>query len=225
MALAAGTFYSTISDSTQLLLCTNAAGFEFQQLPSGNVQKYSASPEAQLTALTTAGLSALGTVPSDGPVPSALLDGARVQIMESYGSDGTLANSKVCVVRPAATVGDTSGSVGAPKDVPAEYLVIPTPCLTDTNPPNIFPPFVYNAKPAALPAAGNVPVVVQGTGFKNASAVHFGATAADPATIKVISDTELHVTAPAHAAATVAVTVTTPGGTSPATASSNVTYA
>ena len=44
MAITAGHFYTSKSDATSVLLCSDAAGFEFMQLPSGDVQKYAADP-------------------------------------------------------------------------------------------------------------------------------------------------------------------------------------
>ncbi|MDQ6937760.1 MAG: SBBP repeat-containing protein, partial [Actinomycetota bacterium] len=64
------------------------------------------------------------------------------------------------------------------------------------------------------PVVGGTTVVLSGTGFTGATAVSFGGTAA--ASFTVNSDTQITAVSPAHAAGQVNVTVTAPGGTSPA---------
>ena len=72
-------------------------------------------------------------------------------------------------------------------------------------------PMVTGISPAFGPAAGGTAVTITGTGFTDASSVHFGTT---PATdLDVVSDTSITVDSPAGTG-TVDVTVTTPGGTS-----------
>jgi len=71
-------------------------------------------------------------------------------------------------------------------------------------------------------SGGGSVVVVTGSGFTNATGVNFGSY---PATsFFVNSDTQLTVVAPAQAAATVDLTVTTPSGTSPTSSSDHFTY-
>jgi len=211
MALAAGHFYTPKSDSTQLLLCTDAAGFEFQQLPSGNVQKYAADPSGQLQDLQTLNLSAGGAFPSDGPFPSCKLDGDDYQIMEGFSTDATFPNTSMVILRPKG------------KDFAqdkAAYLAVPVACVTDTNPPNIFPPQVFSVTPASGPAAGGTPVVIKGTGFLN-GAVDVGGAASN---VVIVSDTEIHCNSHAHAAGAVHASVVTAGGTSAANPSAVFTF-
>jgi hypothetical protein len=91
--------------------------------------------------------------------------------------------------------------------------------------------FTYNA--AAAPtvtaltttsgtSAGGAVITVTGTGFTGATAVNFGSVAA--VSFQVLSDTTLVATAPAQAAATVDVTVTTPSGTSATGSADHFTY-
>ena len=68
--------------------------------------------------------------------------------------------------------------------------------------------------PASGRTSGGTTVNVYGKHFTGATAVSFGAVAADPASITVVSDTELTVTTPASAAGTVTVSVTTSLGVS-----------
>ena len=58
-------------------------------------------------------------------------------------------------------------------------------------------------------------MTVTGTGFSSVTNVKFGTTTAQSFTVR--SATQLVATSPAHAAGTVGISVTTPGGTTPAT--------
>jgi RHS repeat-associated protein len=69
---------------------------------------------------------------------------------------------------------------------------------------------------------GGEAVPITGTGFTGASAVKFGGTPAISYT--VLSDTTIIARAPGHAAGTVDVTVTTPGGTSANTTADQFTF-
>ena len=84
------------------------------------------------------------------------------------------------------------------------------------------PPSVTALVPDEGPTAGGNPVTIEGTGLTTVEEVLFGA---NPATgIVEVSPTEIEVTAPAGAAGTVDVSVTTPGGTSANTAADDYTY-
>jgi hypothetical protein len=72
------------------------------------------------------------------------------------------------------------------------------------------------------PTTGGTNVTVTGSGFLGASAVTFGSVAA--AGFTVVSDTTIFAVAPAEAAGTVDVTVTTPTGTSATGAGDQFTY-
>lgn len=73
-------------------------------------------------------------------------------------------------------------------------------------------PAVAKVAPAAGPAAGGTTVTITGSAFVPGATVKFGTTSATSVTY--LSSTQLKAVAPAHAAGTVDVTVTTPGGTS-----------
>jgi hypothetical protein len=83
-------------------------------------------------------------------------------------------------------------------------------------------PTVSSISPATGPAGGGTSVVITGTNLSGASAVSFGGTAAT--TFTVNSATQITATAPAHAAGTVDITVTTAGGTSATSAADQFTY-
>ncbi|HEY2665905.1 MAG TPA: IPT/TIG domain-containing protein, partial [Actinomycetota bacterium] len=83
-------------------------------------------------------------------------------------------------------------------------------------------PTVTGVSPVSGSTAGGTSVVITGTGFTGASAVKFGAVAATGFTVG--SATSITATAPAGAAGTVDITVTTPGGTSATGAAGAFTY-
>jgi hypothetical protein len=73
-------------------------------------------------------------------------------------------------------------------------------------------PVVSSVNPNTGPQAGATPVTITGSGFTGATAVTFGGVAATAVT--VVSDTSITCTTPAGPPGqTVAIAVTTPGGT------------
>ena len=96
-------------------------------------------------------------------------------------------------------------------------VTVTTPGGTSTT--SIADRFTYAARPnvtgispASGPGTGGTRVTLTGTGFTGATAVKFGTTAGTSLTVN--SSTRITITSPAHAAGTVDVRVTTPGGTS-----------
>ena len=81
---------------------------------------------------------------------------------------------------------------------------------------------VTSVSPASGPTAGGTGVTITGTNFTGATAVDFGSVAAS--TFTVGSAGSITATAPAQAAGTVDVTVTTPGGTSATGTADKFTY-
>jgi len=89
-----------------------------------------------------------------------------------------------------------------------------------TPPPPV--PAVTGINPTGGSVKGGLTVVITGTGFTGATAVSFGSTGA---MFAVKSDATIIATSPSSASpGPVSITVTTPGGTSVATASSQFTY-
>lgn len=83
-------------------------------------------------------------------------------------------------------------------------------------------PTVATVAPAVgIPAAGGSQLIVTGANLTGATAVTVDGVAVAAGKWTVLSGTKIAVVAPAHAAGTVALTVTTPGGTS---AGTNITY-
>src|SRR5205085_190188 len=83
-------------------------------------------------------------------------------------------------------------------------------------------PTVTSVNPTAGPAAGGTSVTISGSHFTGANSVKFGATNA--ASFSVDTDGQITATSPAHAAATVDISVTTVGGTSATSASAVFTF-
>ncbi|MEV0363231.1 ice-binding family protein [Nocardia fusca] len=162
---------------------------------------YGPAPVPTLTSITpTSGSAAGGT--------SVVLTGTNFTGATAVSFGGTPATSftvnsstQITAVTPAHSAGPVSVTVTTPfgtsNGVAFTYIAVPT--LTGVT-PNSGPP------------SGGTVVVLTGTGLTGATAVSFGGT---PATLFTVnSDTQLTVLTPAHAAGTVLVTVTTPGGTS-----------
>ena len=102
------------------------------------------------------------------------------------------------------TPGGMSSSAGTSND---EFTYTPGPTVTSVN-------------PTAGPLAGGTPVTITGTGFTPQTTVEFipppPASPTSPASLTVVSATEITTTAP-PGSGTESVTVTTSGGTSPTT--------
>ena len=84
-----------------------------------------------------------------------------------------------------------------------------------------YVPSVTSVSPTSGPTTGGTTVTINGTGFTGATGVSFGGTAA---TFLVKSSSQISATAPAGAAGTVDITVTTPGGTSATSTNDQYTY-
>ncbi len=121
--------------------------------------------------------------------------------------------------------GPTSLTVKAPAHVAGTVTVsVTTPAGSSGT-----VPYTYDTVPTITslsrtgPLSGGNKVTITGTGFTGSSAVKFGTTTATSFTVR--SSTQLLATAPAHAAGTVQVSVTTPGGTTAATPADLYKYA
>jgi hypothetical protein len=83
-------------------------------------------------------------------------------------------------------------------------------------------PVITSLSRTTGPVTGGTRVTVTGTGFSTVAKATFGSTRATKWTIK--SSTQIVVTAPAHAAGRVGISVTTASGTSPTTSADYYTY-
>ncbi|MFE3800415.1 beta strand repeat-containing protein, partial [Nocardia tengchongensis] len=143
-------------------------------------------PGGTTVVLTGTALTGATAVSFGGtPATSFTVDSAtQITAVAPAGSAGTV---QVTVT----TVGGTSNGVA--------YTYVAVPTLT-------------TVVPTAGPVAGGTTVVLTGTALTGATAVSFGGTPATSFTVD--SATQITVVAPAEAAGTVLVTVTTAGGTS-----------
>ncbi|ATH12111.1 cell shape determination protein CcmA [Delftia acidovorans] len=123
-------------------------------------------------------------------------------------------NTQITATAPAGSAGTvdvTVTTVGGTSATSAadQFTYVPAPTVTSIS-------------PTAGPTAGGTSVVITGTNFSGTTAVTFGATAATGFTVN--SATQITATAPAHAAGTVDVRITTVGGTSATSAADQFTY-
>lgn len=102
---------------------------------------------------------------------------------------------------------------------PDAFVVELSPASTGGRP---APPVVTAVTPRSGPIAGGTSVTVSGTDLGGATAVLFGTAPA--ARISPVSGSTILAVTPAHAAATVDVTVTTPGGSSAASLDDQFTF-
>ena len=172
---------------------------------------------------------AVSTVTGISPVAGPLTGGTIVTITgtaftgASGVTFGSTAATHVTVVNATAVTATvpantTAGTVDVTITTPGgTSAVVPADQFTYQAPPT-----VTGISPAAGPTAGGTVITITGTNLTNATAVTFGSTAATHVT--VVNATAVTATAPAHAAGTVDVTITTPGGTSAKSSADQYAY-
>ena len=112
----------------------------------------------------------------------------------------------------ASTVDVSVTNTGGSAAFPGSFTFTPIPVPTITN---------GGITPNSGPVAGGTVVTISGTNFVGTSSVTFGGTAANLAACTV-TDSLITCTTPAHAAGSVDVAITAPGGT--ATSTGGFTY-
>jgi alpha-tubulin suppressor-like RCC1 family protein len=197
-----------------------AAGAEHSLalLGNGEVMAWGGNGADQLGNGTTGGRSSIPTaVQGLGGVTAitagvhhslAILSGGSV-VGWGYNPDGQLGNgSNLNSPLPVAVsgLGQVAGIAGGGSH------------SLSFGPP---PPSISGVSPASGPQEGGTPVTITGSGFGEASAVHFGAAGAGSFTVN--SASSITATAPAGSG-TVDVTVTTPVSTSAVSTSDRFTY-
>jgi IPT/TIG domain len=159
--------------------------------------------------------------PSNGPAAG----GNTIAVVGSNFTGATAVNFGVTPATSFSVV--SSGQINAvvPAGSGAVDVTVKTPGGTSpTVAGDIYKyvPSVTRVSPTSGPTTGGTTVTINGTGFTGATGVSFGGTAA---TFSVKSSSQISATAPAGAAGTVDITVTTPGGTSATSTNDQYTYA
>ncbi len=159
-----------------------------------------------------AGRSTTVTVHGSGFLP---ITGADMAMVGSAEVAANCPTTTTCTVRlPALGAGTVNIQISAED-------FAPSPLTTADRYRYVAAPGVSSLSPAKGPAKGGNKVTIRGTNFIGVASVHFGAKLA--ANLKVISSTQITVTAPSGTG-TVHVTVTAAGGTSPANSASRYRY-
>ncbi|HKD95415.1 MAG TPA: IPT/TIG domain-containing protein [Gaiellaceae bacterium] len=131
----------------------------------------------------------------------------------SSGTVTFVSPTKLTAVAPAGAAGTVQVAVTTPGGTSAatnaDLYAYGVPAITSVSPPK-------------GPVAGGNTVTINGSGFVPGATVNFGSSASG--TVTFVSSGQLTAVAPAGAAGTVDVTVTTPAGTSGATAADKYKY-
>ncbi len=178
---------------------------------------YLAAPAPSVTGLTpTSGSTGGGTVVtitgSGFSAATAVSFGTKPATAYTVHSD-----SVITATAPPQAAGIVDITVTTPSGTSA---VVTADRFTYTAAPT---PTVTSVTPASGPTAGGTLVTIFGTNLAGATSVSFGT--ATGAIAAIYSDTAIVAVAPAHAAGTIDVTVTTYSGTSPTGSGDQFTYA
>ncbi|MFB7214375.1 IPT/TIG domain-containing protein [Streptomyces sp. NPDC056255] len=163
---------------------------------------------AAASAVATPTISSL--TPTQGPVEggntitltgTGLTGATSVRFGTTAAAFITVSDTHVTAIAPAAPTGPLSVTITTAGGTSAgvSYTYVAAPVLNSVT-------------PAQGPLAGQNTVTLSGTGFTGTTSVHFGVNAAISFTF--VSATQLTAVVPTGGPGPVAVTVTTPGGTS-----------
>lgn len=215
---------------------TGATTVTFAGVPAASFTVNSAT---QITAVTPAGGAGAAvvtvTTPGGTSAPDAFFFYAAPPVLTSADpSLGPTAGGVVVTLTGSQLL--NAGAVRFGSTNAASFTVVSATRITATAPPGtggspitVITPggtsnpvaFSYVATPALTalvpssgPTSAGTVITITGTNLATASAVTFGGTAVS---FTVVSDTQITAVAPAGPAGPVSVTVTTAGGTSPAT--------
>jgi hypothetical protein len=197
---------SSAAASKALHFLTNAQDADGGWGYEPNTSRAPGSTDPDSTALVFQALLSLGTPPSTAKLSTAA---DPVSVLDSF----------------QLTSGSGAGAFTFPNltgpDLLATYQALPA-LAGVTFAYDLGTPVVTHVGPAKGAAAGGTIVKITGSGFTEATAVHFGGVAATAVT--VTSSTSLSAVSPPGSVGTVDITVTSPTGTSPATAADHFTY-
>jgi len=203
----AGNVLSSVSCvSSPLCVAVDTAGNAFVGAPPppSPPTVTAVSPSAGPTA---GGVSATITGSNFGP-------GATVSFGTAAASVTSVSATQITALVPADSAGTVDVTVTTPQGTSA------------TSPADQYSydltPTVSGVTPNTGPAAGGNTVTINGSNFVPGATVEFGSTAATAVTL--VSATQLTAVAPANAAGSVDVSVTTPGGSSVTSGTDLYTY-
>jgi hypothetical protein len=169
------------------------------------------------------------SITSVSPASGSTAGGTSVKIT---GSDLTGATSVTFGSTPATSFtvtakGKTVTAVSPSHATGTVAITITTPAGTTTSSPadqyTYDAPAVTKVAPSGGPVAGGTRVTITGTDLSGATAVKFGTVEATSFNVDA-KGTKITAIAPAHAAGSVNVVVTTPGGSSSITAADDFNY-
>jgi hypothetical protein len=169
------------------------------------------------------------TVTSVSPTSGSTAGGTSVTITGTNLTGATAVDFGTTAATGFTVDSDTQITATSPAHAAGTvHVTVTTPAGTSaTSPADEFTfvtpaPAVTSVSPASGSTAGGTSVTITGTNLTGATAVDFGTTAATGFTVD--SETQITATSPAHAAGTVHVTVTTPGGTSATSPADEFTF-
>ena len=183
----------------------------------------------------TVGIALLGNLVNQDATPAARL-GLERMLAWKADRHGIDPNGRTVYTNPVTFVRTTFPDIAGHLDVNstecpggAFYATLPTvrndvaSMIGSSGTPAPAVPVVGGLSPSAGPTGGGTAVTISGSGFTGATAVSFGP--GNPGTgLRVVSDSQITVTAPGHVAGVVNVTVTAPGGTSAVVAADRFNY-
>ena len=185
----------------------------------GPAHQPTAAPKIGATS-SAAGTSGSSTAGAEGGAASTATGSERAataggSVAAGTGGGGTLSGAAAGAgaAGQPATGGGASGAGGGTSGSPQSPVAAPP------SPP---PPAVSSVSPTFGPMAGGTWITVTGRNLAGTTRVRFGTVPAGQ--MVVVSATVVRALSPAHTLGPVDVTVTTPGGTSPATSGDRFTY-
>jgi hypothetical protein len=217
------TSYTVVSD-TEITAVSPAAGpaavVDVRVTTSGGT-----SPTSPADQFTYSGVPmVMAVVPDVGPAGGT----STVMIVGLGLTDATAVDFGPTPASSFTVMNDQSITATSPPGSGTVNVTVTTPGGTSTPSTNdrftyAQSPVIASVAPSAGPLAGGTSVTITGSGFTGATGVAFGAVQA--ASYTVVSDTQITVASPGAAvAATVDVTITTPGGASATSASDKFSY-
>jgi large repetitive protein len=218
--------YVTVYNDSQLSVVTPvlpAGTFDVLVTTPGGTNATSSAD--QFTALSTPAPVVSGVTPNSGPTSggtTVTVTGTGFTGATSVSFNGTpgtnvvvASDSKITVTSPAQVAGSANVRVSTPFGLSA---VVSADQFTYVA--NL--PTVTSISPTSGPSSGGTSVTIKGSNFNGATKVVFGTVPA--ASFSVSSSTRISAVAPAGAAGSVDVFVTTPSATSAATSADQFTY-